>query len=103
MTPEPLSQGDPVGIHVRGKHAAHDNVIPVKDDSGKTRYVNNLSTRIDNSTTSVVFMSACEGTVCLRVDDNKHSDFWLEFNMDVSTLERLLSEAKRSQGERHSD
>jgi hypothetical protein len=94
--PAPLSQGDPVGIRVRGKHAAHDNVIPVKDEAGKTRYVNNLSTRIDSSTTSVVFMSTCEGTVCLRADDNKHSDFWMEFNLDVPMLERLLSEAKRS-------
>ena len=90
----PLQQGDSVGLHVRGKHAAHDNVIPVKDDSGKTRYVNNLSTRITPDATEVTFMSACEGTVCLRVDDKTHSDFWLEFNLDIETLERLLSEAR---------
>ena len=89
-----MSPYEQVGLHVRGKHAAHDNVIPVKDESGKTRYVNNLSTRIDPTTTSVVFMSAHDGTVCLRLDDNKHSDFWIEFNLDVPTLERLLSEAK---------
>lgn len=43
-------------------------------------------------------MSACEGSVCLRVEDNKHSDFWMEFNLDIATLERLLARAKSTEG-----
>lgn len=53
---------------------------------------------IDTTTTEIQCMSACEGSVCLRVEDNKHSDFWMEFNLDIATLERLLARAKSTEG-----
>lgn len=83
--------------NIRGRHAAPDNQIIVRDANGKiTGAINNLSTRISPLTTEVSFMSASGGTVCLRVDDNEHSDFWMEFNLDIPTLKRLLFEAKES-------
>lgn len=88
---------DIISINIRGRHAAPDNQIIVRDDAGKIRgAINNLKTRIDPSTTEVTFSSASGGTVCLRIDDNEHSDFWMEFNLDIPTLEELLKAAKES-------
>jgi len=89
-----------LATQVRGRHAASDNMIIVKDENGKQACIRNLSTRISPDTTEVQFSSACEGTVCLRVDDKHRSDFWMEFNLDIPTLERLLSKAKQSLNER---
>lgn len=88
---------EPLVTNIRGRHAASDNQIIVRDGDGKiTGAIKNHSTRIDSTTTEVIFSSACGGTVCLRIDDNKHSDFWMELNLDIPTLERLLAEAKES-------
>jgi len=69
-------------------------MIIVPDGEGKRTAIRNLSTRIEPTTTEISLVSACEGTVCLRVDDNARSDFWMEFNLDVATLEMLLAKAK---------
>ncbi len=80
--------------YVRGRHASNENMILVKDENGDQIAIRNLNTRIDSTTTELKFMSVCEGTACLRFEDKKRSDFWIEFNLDVPILERLLSLAK---------
>jgi hypothetical protein len=82
----------PLITQIRGRHAASDNMIIVGG-----QVIKNLSTRVSPDSTQVFLSSACEGTVCLRVEDETHSDFWLEFNLDVPTLERLLRVAMASE------
>lgn len=83
-------------VNIRGRHASNESMIVVRNSDGKGEYVRNLNTRIDPSTTELTFLSACEGTVCLRIDDKLRSDFWTEFNLDVATLEWLLAKAKET-------
>ncbi len=91
--------GEPLVTRIRGRHAASDNMIIVQDEAtNKKSVIPNLYTKIDPTTTEVTHSSTCGGTVCLRIDDNKHSDFWIEFNLDILTLERLLAAAKDSVG-----
>lgn len=88
---------EPLVTNIRGRHAAPDNQIIVRNEAGKiTGAMNNLKTRIDPTTTEVAFSSASGGTVCLRLDDNEHSDFWIEFNLDIPTLQMLLAKAKET-------
>jgi hypothetical protein len=94
-----MNQFDTIGIDVRGRHASQETLRMVTDETGVSSFVRNHSTRIDSKTTTVSFMSSCAGTVCLRVDDIDRLDFWLEFNLDIPTLERLLAEAKMSKDE----
>ncbi len=89
----------PLTTHIRGRHAAPDNLILVTDENGKRSAIENRDTRIHPDATVVHFASACEGTVCLRVEDTKHSDFWIEFNLDIATLKQLLAEAERTVSE----
>lgn len=86
--------------HIRGRHASSESLTIVQSE-GKVEAIRNLDTRITPETTEVKLASAYEGTVCLRVDDKKRHDFWIELNLDAATLERLLTlarESKQGQG-----
>ena len=89
----------PLVTYVRGRHASSDSMIIVPDGEGKRTAIRNLSTRISPTTTEISQVGSGEGTVCLRVDDKERSDFWMEFNHDVATLEMLLAKAKNTVSE----
>lgn len=77
---------------VRGRHASADSMV-----FDGTSLIRNLDTRVTPETTELKLMSVHEGVVCLRFDDKKRHDFWLEFNLDRQTLEKLLAMAKESE------
>lgn len=80
-------------VMLKGRHAAPDNMIIRNMPDGTRAVMENRNTRMDPERVHVSY-SAHEGGVVLRLDDDDHSDFWLEFALDIPTLEMLLAKSK---------
>ena len=66
-------------VRINGRYPISDN--------GHANHFGNLSASY----------SASSGRVYIRLDDAHHLDFWLEIDLNVATLEKMINEAKNDQ------
>ena len=67
--------------NIRGRHVAPEG-----------RFVS----RINPENTKMFLFAVNENSICLRIDDEKNLDFWIEFDLNITTLETLLQKAKHA-------